>query len=442
MDFEIALNAMEECVLIVDAQDKIIYFNKAYGEFIGYDLDDVKEMALTDIRPGAKMPEVLKTGETMEVVLREEKGQEYFANIYPIFKAGKLVGGISTITFLKNAKFIVDKLTELEKKQADLDSRMRQTNGTRYTFENIISKSKKSVKCIEDAKKLSKSDIPVLINGESGCGKELYAQAIHNESGRNRYPFVAVNCAALNENMLESELFGYEEGAFTGAKKNGKPGLFEVAENGTIFLDEVSELDYNLQAKLLRVLQERKIRRMGGTKEIDINVRIICACNVDLIKYIDENKFRKDLYYRISTFPLYLPPLRERREDIPPLIEKQLKVMGIQQKRKLSITKAAEKVLCEYDWPGNIRELNNVMEYSTVISHTSEIDVTHLPPLVMEKPTEADFKLEKLSEMVKSFEKQQLTRALELYGDTVEDKKLIAAKLGISLATLYNKLNG
>ncbi len=439
--FEIVLNAMHEGVLIVNQENKIVYFNNAYGDFIGHSLEEVKGALLTDVRPGARMPEALKKGKPMEVVFREEKGKEYFVNIYPIFDNGKLKGGVSTVTYLKNAKFIMDTLKELEKKQADLKERMRQTNGTRYVFKDIICESLKSIQCIEAARKLAKSDIPVLINGESGCGKELYAQSIHNESLRSEYPFVAINCAALNSSILESELFGYEEGAFTGARKNGKPGIFEIAEKGTIFLDEVSEMDYNLQAKLLRVLQEKKIRRVGGTAEIDIDVRIICACNIDLLKYIEEKKFRKDLYYRISTFPLHLPPLRERREDIIPLIEKHLSVLGIQQKRELSINEEAKQALYVYDWPGNVRELNNVLEYSTVVCRNNEIGRSNLPPSVLSDIDKENFNFRPLSEAVRIFEKEQIEKAVEIYGDTVEDKKVIAKKLGISLATLYNKLN-
>jgi len=439
--FETILNAMDEGVLIVNEENKIVYFNHAYGDFIGHTLEEVKGSVLTKIRPGARMPQVLKKGKPMEVVFREEKGEEYFANIYPIFEDGMLKGGVSTVTFLRNAQFIKDTLKELEKKQSDLQERMRQTNGTRYEFQDIICQSPASVKCIGAAKKIAKSDISVLIDGESGCGKELYAQAIHNESLRKEYPFVAINCAALNGNILESELFGYEGGSFTGANKNGKPGIFEVAEKGTIFLDEVSELDYNLQAKLLRVIQERKIRRVGGTSEIEIDVRLICACNVDLMKYIEEKKFRKDLYYRISTFPLHLPPLRERREDIIPLLEKHLRVLGIQQKRNLSISGEAKGILYKYNWPGNVRELNNVLEYSSVVCHDNEIGVSSLPPSVLEDLNQGGYYFKPLAEAVRLFEKEQIKKAVAFYGESVEDKKNIAGKLGISLATLYNKLN-
>ena len=441
INFETVLNAMDEGVLIVNEENKIVYFNHAYGDFIGHRLEEVKGVVLTDIRPGAKMPEALKKGKSMEVVFREEKGKEYFANIYPIFENGVLKGGISTVLYLKNAKFIMYTLKELEKKQADLKERMRQTNGTRYIFDDIISESPASIQCIEDARKLAKSDIPVLISGESGCGKELYAQSIHNESLRSEYPFVAINCAALNSNILESELFGYEEGSFTGARKNGKPGIFEIAEKGTIFLDEVSEIDYNLQAKLLRVLQEKKIRRIGGAAEIDIDARVICACNVDLQKYIEEKKFRKDLYYRISTFPLHLPPLRERREDIIPLVVRHLSLLAIQQKRELSISEEAKQALYVYDWPGNVRELNNVIEYSAVVCRNNEIGRADLPPTVLADTEQESFKLRPLSEAVRMFEKEQIEKAVEIYGDTVENKRMIAKKLGISLATLYNKLN-
>ncbi len=327
---------------------------------------------------------------------------------------------------------------ELNEKEAYLDARMKEVNGTRYDFDDIVYGSEVTMHCIEMAKKIAHSDISVLLQGESGCGKELYAQAIHNESERRSYPFIAINCAVLTGNMLESELFGYENGAFTGAQKGGKAGLFEIANKGTLFLDEISEMDYTLQAKLLRALQERKIRRVGGTKEIDIDVRIIGACNVDLEKYIEEKKFRQDLYYRIAAIPLHLVPLRERRGDIAPLLEHHLKKISIQNKRKIGITEAARNILMEYNWPGNVRELENILEYATLMMSGTQIDVEDLPPTIMSEGSSV--KMPTLAERVHQYERQQIMSVLEQFGNTLEGKKKAAKTLGISLATLYNKI--
>lgn len=432
------LNAVKEGILIVDKEEKIMFINDAYAEFIEHTLEEVKEKPLKEIRPGAMLPEVMKSGKMQEQMHRVENGKEYFANMYPIRENGEVVGGISTVTFLENARFLAEMIGELNEKEAYLDARMKEVNGTRYDFDDIVYGSEVTMHCIEMAKKIAHSDISVLLQGESGCGKELYAQAIHNESERRSYPFIAINCAVLSGNMLESELFGYENGAFTGAQKGGKAGLFEIANKGTLFLDEISEMDYTLQAKLLRALQERKIRRVGGTKEIDIDVRIIGACNVDLEKYIEEKKFRQDLYYRIAAIPLHLVPLRERKGDIAPLLEHHLKKISIHNKRKVGITEAARNILMEYNWPGNVRELENILEYATLMMTGNQIDVEDLPPTIMSEGSSV--KMPTLAERVHQYERQQIMSVLEQFGNTLEGKKKAAKTLGISLATLYNKI--
>ena len=432
------LNAVKEGILIVDKEEKITFFNDAYALFIEHTLEEVKGKPLKEIRPGAMLPEVMKSGKMQEQMHRVENGKEYFANMYPIRENGEVVGGISTVTFLENARFLAEMIGELNEKEAYLDARMKEVNGTRYDFDDIVYGSEVTMHCIEMAKKIAHSDISVLLQGESGCGKELYAQAIHNESERRSYPFVAINCAVLTGNMLESELFGYENGAFTGAQKGGKAGLFEIANKGTLFLDEISEMDYILQAKLLRALQERKIRRVGGTKEIDIDVRIIGACNVDLEKYIEEKKFRQDLYYRIAAILLHLVPLRERKGDIAPLLEHHLKKISIQNKRKIGITESARNILMEYNWPGNVRELENILEYATLMMSGDQIDVEDLPPTIMSEGSSV--KMPTLAERVRQYERQQIMSVLEQFGNTLEGKKKAAKALGISLATLYNKI--
>lgn len=441
MNLELVLNALEEGIVIADQEGRIVYFNNAYGKFINRQLDDAKGEYLSSIRPGARLPEVIKSGKALEQVHRQENGEEYFVNIYPLREKNEIKGAVSIVTSLKNAKYLSETIRKLEEREAYLESRMKQLNGTRYSFENIIYGSEVSKRCIEAAKRIAHSDISVLLQGESGCGKELYAQSIHNESERRNYPFVAVNCAVLTGNLLESELFGYDAGAFTGAGKNGKAGLFEIAHKGTLFLDEVSEMDYNIQAKLLRALQERKIRRIGGVKEIDIDVRIVCACNVNLLKYVEENKFRRDLYYRIAAVPLQIVPLRERREDIEPLIDSHLSSISIHQKKNMTISQAAKDILLKYDWPGNVRELKNVLEYAALMMDGECIDVTALPQAVTEGREASAYKGQTLSESVKQFEKQQITEAINHFGDTLNGKKQAAKQLGISLATLYNKLS-
>ena len=306
------------------------------------------------------------------------------------------------------------------------------------TLADIVGVSPAFCACLEKAKILSSSNSTILITGESGTGKDLFAQALHNAGPRRKRPFIAVNCAALPRDLISSELFGYEAGAFTGAKRNGSIGKFELANGGTLFLDEISEMDMGLQAKLLRAIQEGKIRPVGGVKEIDVDVRIICASNADLNDYIAEKKFRQDLYYRLSTFMIRIPPLRERRDDIPALADAILNELSRKIKRAIRIAPDALDALCHHDWPGNVRELRNVLEFSAYISETGVIARESLPEHFGRQATgESSLTL---SERVKQFEREEIRKALEKNGRDLAGKKKTAGQLGISLATLYNKL--
>lgn len=461
-----ALDSVEQGILVCNGEGRIEYFNDSYGEFVGKKLADVKGKHLTELRPGAVAPTVLKTGIPLHSLRRKENGEDYFADIYPIRSDECVVGTVSIVTNLDHANYLSDQLYELRKEEDRLKVRMSLTNGTRYTFDSILGDSFAIRNTIELAKRIAGFDSAVLLQGESGTGKELFSQAIHNASSRRSAPFVAINCAALNKTLLESELFGYEEGAFTGAKKGGKAGLFEAAEGGTIFLDEVSEMDYDLQAKLLRVLQEKKIRRIGGIREINTDVRVICACNVDINQYITDKKFRSDLFYRISVAPIYVPPLRERRLDIPVLARRFLDSAEIQYKRNYKMTEDAKQLMMSYTWPGNIRELKNAVEYSAMMARDGIIDVKCLPlsitlrnsadgylgeELITEDMNTDEYAAmdtadidpsgsETLAELVNSFEKRAIKRAVKLYGNTTEGKRKAAKALGISLSSLYSKL--
>lgn len=269
--------------------------------------------------------------------------------------------------------FCIQEITYIKKLEQNLSKKLRDKGQiARYNFEDIKTNSISLKKTKELAKKISKSDYTVLITGESGTGKELMAQSIHNESLRRNQPFIAINCAAMPENLLESELFGYEEGAFTGALKGGKKGLFEQAHNGTIFLDEIGDMPMYLQTKLLRVIQENQVMRVGGESIIDIDVRIIAATNRNLLSMIECEKFRSDLYYRINVLPISIPPLRERREDI-------IMMLKYFMKRKIEISEDIKRVMESYDWPGNIRELKNTAMYIDIMSSGDRVELYDLP---------------------------------------------------------------
>jgi len=278
----------------------------------------------------------------------------------------------------------------------------------------------------------------VLIRGESGTGKELLAHAIHNLSPRRSCPFVKVNCAAVPENLLESELFGYEEGAFTGAKKGGKPGKFEQAHGGTIFLDEIGDMPLKMQVKILRVLQEKEVERLGSTKTINVDVRVIAATNRNLERLINERKFREDLFYRLNVVNLEIPPLRERKEDIPLLadflVKKLCKSLGIGEK---NISQSTYNVLLRYKWPGNVRELENALERALNVIDSDIIQPEHLPYYIRQSGNSLKDGVFNLKSIVEETEKETIKRALNADGGS----SLEAAKLlGISKSTFYDKL--
>lgn len=436
------LDALSEGITIVDAEGRLVFGNRAYRDFLnkeaGGDIGPIEGYMLRDLRPGARLPDVLRSGKPMLHITRKEIEDFYFTNMYPIYRDGELLGGISVVTFMEDAYQARDELEAIEARNRQVLRSISKANGARYTFDDIVAvgENVKTVKAL--AAKAAPTDAPVLLSAESGTGKELYAQAIHNASSRAREVFVAINCANLNANMLESELFGYVEGAFTGAKKGGKMGLFEAAHGGTLFLDEVSEMDIALQAKLLRAIQEGKIRPVGGLKDIDVDVRLICASNADLSAYIREKKFRQDLYYRLSTFLIRIPPLRERPQDIPALAEDILHDLSRKIKRTVSIAPEALDALLHHDWPGNVRELRNVLEFSAYLSENGVITRDSLPEHIA-RPSGSSPALP-LSERVRRFEREEIRTLLAKNGSDLNGKKLTARQLGISLATLYNKL--
>ncbi|CEO28902.1 sigma-54 interaction domain-containing protein [Paraclostridium sordellii] len=269
--------------------------------------------------------------------------------------------------------FCIQEITYIKKLEQNLSKMLRDKGQiARYTFDDIKTNSVNMENTKNLAKKIAKSDYTVLITGESGTGKELFAQSIHNESDRHNQPFIAINCAAMPENLLESELFGYEEGAFTGALKGGKKGLFEQAHNGTVFLDEIGDMPMYLQIKLLRVLQENQVMRVGGQSIIDIDVRVIAATNRDLPKMIKEEKFRSDLYYRINVLPIHIPPLRERKDDINMMLKYFIE-------RDISISEKVKSIINSYNWPGNIRELRNTAMYINTMASGEEVSIDDLP---------------------------------------------------------------
>ena len=437
-----ALDAIDERITVIDEEGRIVFCNRAYRELLKRELGEkalpVEGKLLRELRPGARLPDVLRDGKPAVRILRKESASSYFANTYPIREEGKVRGGISVGLNIQDAYLLTEEYKKYEQKRQQAIKTVNQRSAARYTFDDIVAVDPRSKAIKAFAYRIAQSDVTVLLQSETGTGKELYAQAIHNASGRHREMFVPVNCANFTSSMLESELFGYVDGAFTGAKKGGKIGLFEAANGGTLFLDEISEMDLPLQSKLLRALQERRIRPVGGVREVDVDVRIIAACNADLAQYVENGKFRKDLYFRLDIASVKVPPLRDRPEDIPELSKVIIQEMAAKMKRPLSITSEAVMSLQRYHWPGNVRELRNVLELSAFMTSGETIEESDLPPLAqdLEEPDPVPLK-----ERIRAYELQEIRRTVQRYGDTTEGKCLAAKALGISLSTLYRKLD-
>lgn len=317
-------------------------------------------------------------------------------------------------------------------------------------LEDIEGKSEAMMQIKEKIKKIGTSSSTVLITGESGTGKEMIARAIHSESDRWNKPFVAINCGAIPENLLESELFGYVRGAFSGADPNGRMGKFELANTGVIFLDEIGDMPLYLQVKILRVLQERKISRIGSNQLMDLDIRVIAATNKDLKKEISENNFREDLYYRLNVIPIELPPLRERKDDIELLLDKTVKKYNaILNTNIRCIEEEAKSILKNYSWPGNIRELENTVEFMINMSDGNRVlTKSTIPEGILNYKPEVKEKLIEIKNQndssgirsLKEIEKEYILKAVKLYGSDTKGKQLAAQKLGIGIATLYRKL--
>lgn len=444
MMLEAIIQSSEEAISVVDEEGRGILINRAYTKLTGLTEDQViGKPATADISEGESMHmKVLQTrravrGARMKVGPAKK---DVIVNVAPVIVSGKLKGSVGVIHDMSEIQTLT---TELNRARQII-----RTLEAKYSFEDIIGVSEEMKMAIEQAKLGAKTPATVLLRGESGTGKELFAHAIHNASDRKYNKFIRVNCAAITESLLESELFGYVEGAFSGAKRGGKKGFFEEANNGSIFLDEIGELSANMQAKLLRVLQENEIVRVGGTKSIPVNVRVITATNVNIEKAMADGSFREDLYYRLNRYPISIPPLRDRKEDIPALCERLISKLNQDYGRNIeSLTSQAINQLIQYHWPGNVRELENVLGRAIIFMehHETTIDGKHIPMLQLNlqgKKAQEDTPFvhnneETLAEAVERVEADVIKRSLELHE---YNRTQTAKALGISLRSLYYKM--
>ena len=376
------INLLAERVVIIDDNGMIIYINEGYCQFIGTTMEKAIGQPVQDVIENSRMHRMVKTGKAELAAVQKINGSEMIANRFPIFEDGKVVGAVGNVMFRNPEEWrmyrtkIQNLVEELNYYQAKAQRDLR----SKYSFEDLIGSSPIFLAAKTLAQRVSGSNSSVLLIGESGTGKELFAHAIHHQSTRASAPFVAINCSSIPEHLLESELFGYEDGAFTGAKKGGKKGQFELAGGGTLFLDEIGDMPLSMQSKLLRVLQEKEVVRVGGYKSISVDVRIIAATHRDLEKMVEKGEFRQDLYYRLNVIKIDIPPLRERKEDIAPIARWLLKKLEARfYRNSIELSAEVKERLMQHSWPGNIRELENVLERSINVLDGKTIKVSDLP---------------------------------------------------------------
>lgn len=437
---EMILSDTNELLVFVDKDGIIVELSKAYAEFLKVDRFEAIGKHVSDVIENSRMHIVIKTGKAEIEATQKIHGKNMIANRIPVYHNEKIVGAFGRVVFRDTAELysLSERIKEMEVELNYYKKNFNQSNRSKYTLNDIIGRSIPMMELKNKIQRIAQNNSNILILGESGTGKELYAHAIHDLSARRKYPFICVNCASIPGELLESELFGYEEGAFTGAKKGGKMGLFQAANGGTIFLDEIGELPLNMQVKMLRVLQEREVKKIGSTVTEAVDVRIISATNRNLEKMVDTRDFRSDLYYRLNVVRLVIPPLRDRRQDVPDLVHHFIeKLAGKEEMPFYDISDKAMRMLMNYDWPGNVRELENVIERAgNFVGADGVIGTEHLPLRVTKNVYPTDIR--PLGETMGEYEKKVIQEALI---KCHSNKVLTAKMLGISRTALYEKMN-
>ncbi|MGI6663549.1 MAG: sigma 54-interacting transcriptional regulator [Bacillota bacterium] len=445
------IGATQDAISVADANGNGLLINQAYTRLTGLtEKDVIGKPATVDIAEGPSMHmQVLRTRQPVKNVPMRvgPMRRQVVVSVDPVFVGDELKGSVGVIRDVSEIIRLTEELDRMKKIVRQLEAK--------YTFEEVVSVNPLVSQAVEQARRVAFTTATVLLRGESGTGKELFAHAIHNASPRRNKPFVRVNCAAVSESLLESELFGYVDGAFTGAKRGGRKGLFEEAEGGSLFLDEVGVMPLPLQASLLRVLQEKEIVRVGDSKPTPVDVRVIAATNVPLEQLVAEGKFREDLYYRLNVIPIFIPPLRQRTDDLPFLCDRLIKKLNQEYGRSVeSVSPEVMEVFKAYRWPGNVRELENVLGRAMMNMKFQETVILseHLPPMTVEghrfgKPAHREAEPDWLSpapttagslkEAVYNAERLAILNALKKTGN---NKTRAARLLGISVRSLYNKI--
>lgn len=444
-DNEITLDAVLENsfdgIYITDGEANTIKLNKAYENITGLKKDEVLNKNMKDLVKNniiSKSGSILAIKNKKPVTLCQEfkTGKKAIISSSPVFdKKGNVIMVVTNVRDMTEIYRLREEMEEKERHTSKLNAELEIIKTKVAKRNDIVAVDKNTLNVLHLANKVSVLDTPVILFGETGVGKEVFAQYIYRNSSRSKERFIKVNCAAIPQNLIESELFGYAPGAFTGADKNGKMGLFELADKGTIFLDEVGELPIEMQSKILRVLQEKEIRRVGSPKSILIDVRVIAATNRDLKEMVRNKTFREDLYYRLVVFPITIPPLRDRVEDIEPLVKIFTEKINNKYRFNKSFTQEAIQLLKDYHWPGNIRELVNVVERALIISSREQIYSSELP---MSEKKDVNIVLrssKNLKDILEEIEFEYISAAYEEYKN-VRDA---ASSLGMDASTFVRK---
>jgi len=446
-DLKDVLNSVNDGIYIADGTGKTLWVNNAFVDITGIALEtvidrDVRKLMEEGVFDRSTTIEVLEKNKAISIIENLRNGKTVLLTGTPVYNnEGEIIRVVTTMRDIADLNRIHDILARKEKEKEQYRQELIQLRLQQINMDDVIIVSPEMKHIMQLAIQVSKVDSTVLITGESGVGKEIVTRMIHRAGQRENGPLITANCAAIPENLLESELFGYCGGAFTGARREGKPGLFELADGGTLFLDEIGEISLNIQVKLLRAVQEREIMRIGGKNAIKVNVRLIAATNCDLKSMVEKRTFRKDLYYRLNVIPIHIPPLRERKDCISLLcfhfLDKFSKRLG----KKFVLRPEVLRALENYSWPGNVRELENTIERMTVLTQGTEIRLADLPATIMAEQEEHGCRfpiaLEPLSDAVERLEREMLKRAYE----TGRSTRQLAQLLNISQSTAVRKLN-
>jgi transcriptional regulator with PAS, ATPase and Fis domain len=439
-----------ESFIIVDSDARVQFMDRGSEKLFGLAQGEAAGVDIREFVPASGLPMAIQTGKPMIGRIFEVKGGKSIGSVYPIVHNQEILGGLGRIIFhsLEEIERVNTEVSRLKKEIHYFKEKEQSEYSPKYTFDSILGESLSLRDTIDFAKKISVVDTDVLILGESGTGKELFAHSIHSFAYKNK-PFVKVNCPAIPFDLAESELFGYAKGAFSGALSSGKPGKFEMANYGTVFLDEISSLPLSIQAKLLRVLQEREIERLGGTKTEKISFKLVAATNIDLRNLVREGKFREDLYYRISKAIVRLPPLRERKGDIPIYVTHFLnKISQSFKARTKIVSEEVSDLFLAYPWPGNVRELINTLEQAILKSwDREEIVKEDLPSELMSHYEEFAGKLEvnimaakKSRVFQKEIEEKEKELIITAIRDAKGNKRKAALLLSMPRSTFYERI--